>query len=121
MANILCKIFGHRMYFHGCDIARPSYCTRHGCNHTEPQVSCGNAPMPEIKPPKYDARSVVPVEALQYKGFFGTAQVSVCKNVISGRVLGTKKLFVYKGNTPKEAYDNFCAIIDNCLDNSGDM
>ena len=36
--NILCKIFGHRMYFDGCDIGGPSRCHRWKCDHKEPGI-----------------------------------------------------------------------------------
>jgi hypothetical protein len=49
--NILCKIFGHKMYFDTCDIGGPSTCKR--CGHKEPAIVWTRIPMPEVKPPPF--------------------------------------------------------------------
>jgi len=49
--NILCKLFGHAMYFEGNDVSNPSICKR--CGHTEPGVNWPRTTpsMPKVKPP----------------------------------------------------------------------
>jgi hypothetical protein len=34
--NILCRLFGHKMYFDSTDVSGPSTCKR--CGHTHPSV-----------------------------------------------------------------------------------
>ena len=52
--NILCKLFGHRMYFVGSNIFGPSYCVRWRCNHKEDAHQWRLPMMPKCKPPKKD-------------------------------------------------------------------
>jgi len=47
--NILCKIFGHRMYFDTHDIFGPLHCRRWRCDHTELGLEWDYPPMPKSK------------------------------------------------------------------------
>ena len=51
--SLLCKIFGHRMYFDSHDVSGPSTCKR--CGHKEAGIDWGDrVPMPDVKPPKQE-------------------------------------------------------------------
>jgi len=48
--KILCKLFGHKMFFDTTDCTGPSTCKR--CGHTEPGVIWTHPPMPPVKEAK---------------------------------------------------------------------
>ena len=49
--NILCKIFGHKMYFDSFDIGGPTTCKR--CDHKEPAIKLAyTIAMPKVRSPK---------------------------------------------------------------------
>lgn len=48
--KILCKLFGHRMYFDSWNAADASTCKR--CEHKKPAIKWEKPPMPKVKPPK---------------------------------------------------------------------
>ncbi len=50
--NILCKIFGHRMYFDSWDVSGPSHCVRFKCDHKKEAIKWSRPPMPKYKPAK---------------------------------------------------------------------
>ena len=56
--NILCKIFGHRLYFDTVDIFGSSHCVRWGCNYKESAVKLPQIPMPTVKAPKIDNKPI---------------------------------------------------------------
>lgn len=50
--NILCKIFGHNMWFNTNDVLGPSHCKKWFCNHKEKAIEFNFIPIPKCKPPK---------------------------------------------------------------------
>lgn len=50
LSKLICKIFGHNMFYWNTDISGPSQCKR--CGHIEPGVVWSVPPMPSVKPPK---------------------------------------------------------------------
>lgn len=50
--NILCEIFGHRMYFDTVDITGSTHCKRWKCSHSEKAKPIKWPRIPRCKPAK---------------------------------------------------------------------
>lgn len=55
------------------------------------------------------------VDILKYKGFIGTSQYCDSENAFYGKTLNTEKPVIYKGRTPEELYESFCAAVESHL------
>lgn len=52
--NLICKIFGHSMYFDSTDICGPSTCKI--CGHKESGIEWTPIPMPKCKEPRKECQ-----------------------------------------------------------------
>jgi len=56
------------------------------------------------------------MEILKYKGYEGTAELDMTRNVCRGKVLFIKDLVTYESATPAELQEQFHSAVDDYLD-----
>ena len=58
---------------------------------------------------------------LEYKGYYGSYEISEEDNVLFGKVEFIKDLISYEGESPKELKNSFQEAIDDYLDSCSEM
>ena len=88
--NILCKIFGHRMFFNGSNIFGGSHCARWFCAHTDPGKDWLWPDPPPCKPP----RDIHKEKAAEFYGILESEVTDRQREV--GKMLNYRRLYGYR-------------------------
>lgn len=56
------------------------------------------------------------MDILKYKGYEGTAELSIARGVCRGKILFIKDLVTYESDTPAQLQSEFEAAVDDYLD-----